>query len=238
VTFLELKTALFNLVRWSRPTTTGELGDAANYGVTELVNVVAEARPELFMQEALVAIPANVLRVTLSGGSFPRAVTRIKAITSLGSSVGDLTAGMPAASASPVQYRYCSIESQEFQLRQREAPNDSAEVLYDLVFNGGVATLALAPARATADTALVQSIYRPARLAGDNEQLDPILERHGYEAILAYGLSWLLRTVNDVESGHWLEIAGRLTAGFVQSVSKVSEQNTEGVDTALDFGDV
>jgi hypothetical protein len=237
VTFLELKTTLFNRVRWSRPTTTSELGDAINYGVTELLNVVTEARPELFMQEALVTIPANVLRAALSGASFPKPVTRIKAIASLGASVGDLTSGVPAASGSAVQYRYCSIESQEFQLRQREAPSDSAEVLYDMIYNAGVATLALAPARATADTALVQTIYRPAKMTTDDDELEPILERAD-EAIIAYGMSLLLTTVNDVERGTWLEIAGRLTAGFIQSVSKVSEQNTEGVDTALDFGDV
>lgn len=228
-----------DLIRVSRPTSPQTRYTAINYGYSRCIDAIVEARPEYFLQEAAITLPAGVMRYRLNDSNlFPQPVKRIKNIVAVGPQSAALETGIVIASERVVDFRYASMETPEFQQAQRFGARESDVIFYDMVFvDGGIPVLAFAPALSSAMTVLVSTIFRPQRLTDPgSSKLMPIIEQH-QECPIAYAMDWLLGTVNDAERGMWEGKGDKLKAELVQAVATVSLQNTEHLGSDLMFGD-
>lgn len=232
----DLDAIVKDLIDLSRPTSKEARWVAINHGYREASRAISAARPEAFLQEAMVELPANTLRFALTGSEFVRPVQRVAKIVGLGPSAANLSGSTSAAGSRVLKFRYASITSEEFRAGEALGATDVGEVLYDMVLPNGVPTLALAPALSTPVLVLVSTIYRPVRLAADAAVVEAVIEQH-QELVIAYAMQWLLRTVNDAEASGWGAQATELRAELTQDVSKVSEEGTEAFGSDCYFGD-
>ena len=243
-TFNDFDLALQDMVRWSRPASPSTRQVAINYGYREMCRAVAQVRPEYFLQEAVVLLPAQLYRVPLLDLGL-RSIQRVKMIQVFDPGSPQLRTDTPVANSYAVRFQYASVESDRFQGSQAAASYATSIVYYDLlrpimqIENAMVAvpTLALAPALAQDTTVLLESVYYPLDLGPPpNDLVEPVIAQNG-EGVLAFAMYWLLQTVNDVEARGWqAEGVAKLTL-IRDSVAQVSQQNTEFFDTGLTFND-
>lgn len=239
--------ALQDMIRWSRPASTSARYVAINYGYRECCRAVTQVRPEHFLQETIIQLPANLYRVPLLGYNL-RPIQRIKMIQVFDPGSANLVQGnpdpIPVANSYSIRFQYASVESDRFQASQAAAGYASTIVFYDLLYPiiqvdavlAPVPTLALAPALAQDTTILMETVYFPLDFVNATDLVEPIIARNG-EAVLCFAMYWLLQQVNDLEARSWqAEGVGKLSL-IRDTVAQVSGQNTEFLDTGLAFGD-
>lgn len=234
------------MIRWSRPAGQSTRYVAINYGYRECCRAVTQVRPEHFLQEAVITLPANLYRVPLANPDYAlRPIQRIKMIQVFDpGTTAELIPGVPVASGVSVRFQYASVESDRFQVSQAGGSTATDVVYYDLIYplasvEGVVrpsATLALAPALPQDTQVLLETVYFPTDLTNADDVVEPIIGRNG-EAVLAFALYWLLQTVNDVEARGWQAQGLAGLAVLRDTVAQVSGQNTEFLDSGLLFAD-
>lgn len=203
---------------------------AINRAHRQGIDAIIEVRPDFFLQDDVVVLPANQLRVPLTTVAFPahftNPVIRIVVIAVLGSNAPTLDGTIVVSSDRVIEFERKEMAGLEFQAAMVLRPgNASTKIFYDLIFPSGVPTLAFAPALGTTVTALVSTIFDPARLSAPADPIQPILGDRFRELLIAGAMAWLLRDVSDTEAGKYDDEATLLQAKLATAVSTVSDRS-------------
>jgi hypothetical protein len=226
------------VIELSRPASTAERYSAINHGYGKGIRAVAAARPDYFRQEAMLTIPANILRILLFPGlPFLKPVLRINHIGVYRPGAPSLFGAGDIAGARDIIFERAGEQSDRFQNALRATAYEADRIYYDVIFESGVPVLALAPALKTETTALASSIYQPTLLTDSAPTLEPVFDNY-QDMIVGYALAWLLRGVNDSEKKEWFDVAEQIKLEMLSHIGPATEQGTDHFDTGLSWDDI
>lgn len=237
----------------TRPVGDAELVAAINFGYRELIRAIRDLQAEQFVQETNgFVMTAGKTRYPLDDLTlFPKPVRRVRRIVGIsatgavatpgfgfgqggfgqgGFGGGGTAGGTGQETVNLIQFRWVGIEDAAFMQAEVLAPTDA--VVYDLIFPGGVPTLAIAPKLTTDQMVQIITVYEPTRLSAPTEAIEPVVADH-IEAVVARALEIIFRATNDSDADRWGLDAKEMRSQIIQDVSTRAEQNTTGFGTDL-----